>query len=254
MPVPIRTKEEIERLRVVGRVVSQILDVVQMYVEPGVRTDELDVKCSEFMSKVKAQSMVLDYVDDVHNSPFPGVVCVTVNASVCHGEPNSYKLRSGDLLNVDVVVSKGGYVSDASRMYTVGKCSSKALHLIKSCYESLWLAASKVKPGVDIKEIGLTIQDYAAKRRLKVIKEFYGHGVGQRMHEAPLVPHYYCPMKRLTLEEGMVFTIEPILCYGSGRITTKQETWEVKTEDEALSAQWEHTLLVTDKGYEILTY
>lgn len=248
MTITIKTPEDIEKMRIVGRLAAEVLDMIGQHVAPGVSTDELNQICHDYIvDKQKAIPAPLNY----HG--FPKSICTSVNHQVCHGIPGPKVLKEGDIVNVDVTVLKDGYHGDTSKMFVVGKASILSERLIRITQECLYLAIQEVKPGAHLGDIGAVIQEHAEKARFSVVREYCGHGIGQIFHEAPNVLHYGDRGTREVLEAGMIFTIEPMINAGKRHVKLLPDNWTVVTKDHSLSAQWEHTILVTDKGYDVLT-
>jgi methionyl aminopeptidase len=253
MPVSIKTPEEIEKMRVAGRLGAEVLDFITPHVKPGVTTEELDRLCHDYM--VKVQNTIpapLNYAPPGH-VPYPKSICTSINHQVCHGVPADKKLKNGDIVNIDITVIKDGWHGDTSRMFFVGEPSIQAKRLVQVTYESMWAGIVTVKPGVKLGDIGHEIQKYAEGHGYSVVREFCGHGIGQKFHEDPQVLHYGKPGTGLELQTGMTFTIEPMINAGKKEIRQLGDGWTIVTKDHSLSAQWEHTVLVTDNGYEVLT-
>ena len=244
----IKTNKEIEKMRVAGKAASRVLEMIEAHVEPGVDTDHLNDICHRY---------IVDELDCVpaplNYRGFPKSICTSFNHQVCHGIPGSRKLKSGDILNIDVTVIRDGYHGDTSRMFVIGKPSIQAKRLVEKTYEALWHGIRTVKPGTRLGDIGHTIQSFAESHRYGVVREYCGHGIGSEFHEEPQVMHYGKPGTGLTLQAGMIFTIEPMLNAGGKEIRLLPDGWTVVTKDHSLSAQWEHTILVTESGYEVLT-
>lgn len=248
MSVHIKTKEDIEKMQVVGRLAAEVLDMIEPYVRPGVTTNELNDICHRYITETqKAIPAPLNY----HG--FPKSICTSINYVVCHGIPSDKKLKSGDIINIDVTVLKDGYHGDTSKMFTVGKVAPHAKRLIKITQECLYLAIKMVKPGVKLGDIGAAIQAHAEKHHYSVVREYCGHGIGRVFHEDPQVLHYGKPNTGMELKEGMTFTIEPMINAGKRDVKLLKDGWTVITKDRKLSAQWEHTLAVTKDGYEVFT-
>lgn len=250
MSVSIKTADEIERMRVAGRLAAEVLEMIEPKVEPGVTTGELDAICHRYITEVQgAVPAPLNY----HG--FPKSICTSVNDVVCHGIPSdAKKLKSGDIVNIDVTVIKDGYHGDTSIMVLVGDVPDHARRLVRVTQECLYKALDIVRPGTTLGDIGHVIQQHAEKNYYSVVREYCGHGIGQVFHEDPQVLHYGKKGAGLVLEPGMTFTIEPMI--NAGRRHTKlnqKDGWTVTTKDGRLSAQWEHTLCVTGDGCEILT-
>ncbi len=248
MSVTIKTNQEIEKMRVAGRLASEVLDMIDEHVVSGVTTDELNKICHDYI--VQQQDAIpapLNY------RGFPKSICTSVNHVICHGIPGEKRLKKGDIINIDVTVIKDGYHGDNSRMYYVGKPSIMAKRLCDIARESMFLGIEMVKPGVQLGDIGHAIQNHAETNNFSVVREYCGHGIGKVFHEEPQVLHYGRPGTGMVLEEGMTFTIEPMINAGKRETRLLSDNWTVVTRDHSLSAQWEHTLLVTATGHEILT-
>ncbi len=248
MAVSIKTSAEIEKMRIAGRLATEVLDMITPYVQVGITTEELDQLCYDYIVNVqKAIPAPLNY------NGFPKSICTSVNHQVCHGIPGQKKLKDGDILNIDITIIKGGYHGDTSRMFIVGKPSVQAKRLIDIAYECLWIGINQVKPDAYLGDVGHAIQRYAEANHFSVVREYCGHGIGQRFHEEPQVLHYGDPQTGLKLQPGMIFTIEPMVNAGKRHVKLLPDGWTVVTKDHKLSAQWEHTVLVTDSGVEVLT-
>jgi methionyl aminopeptidase len=249
MNVTIKTPADIEKMRVAGRLAAEVLQVVAPHVKPGVSTAELDRICHDHIVNVqKAVPANVGY------KGFPASVCTSVNNVICHGIPSEAKiLKDGDIINIDVTVIKDGYHGDTSRMYVAGKPSVKARRLVEVTREAMFRAIRIVRPGATLGDIGHAIQSYAESERFSVVREYCGHGIGRIYHEDPQVLHYGQPGAGLKLEEGMTFTIEPMVNAGARHTRLMPDGWTVVTKDKSLSAQWEHMIAVTDDGAEILT-
>lgn len=248
MSVSVKTPDEIEKMRVAGRLAAEVLEMIAPHVKVGVTTEELDRLCHDYIVNVQqAIPAPLNY----HG--FPKSICTSVNEVVCHGIPNHKKLRDGDIINVDITVIKDGYHGDTSRMFIVGNTSPRNRKLCDTAQQCLYAAIRKVRPGACLSEIGATIQPLAEQAGFSVVREYCGHGLGKEFHEEPQVLHYRNSHK-LTLQPGMCFTIEPMINAGTYRCdVNKKDGWTVTTRDKQPSAQYEHTLLVTESGCEILT-
>ncbi|HTT37455.1 MAG TPA: type I methionyl aminopeptidase [Burkholderiales bacterium] len=253
MSVHIKTPQEVESMRVAGRLASEVLDYITEFVNPGVTTEELDVLCHEYMVKVQGTTPAPLHYAPPGYQPFPKSICTSVNHVVCHGVPGSKRLKAGDTVNIDVTVIKDGYHGDTSRMFYVGEPSIQARRLVEATYECLWLGIRAVKAGAYLGDIGHAIQSYAERQGFSVVREFCGHGIGRKFHEEPQVLHYGRPQTGLRLQPGMTFTIEPMINAGKPGIRQLADGWTIVTKDHSLSAQWEHTVLVTPSGYEVLT-
>ena len=248
MAIALKTPEEIEKMRVAGRMAAEVLDLIEQYVEPGVTTAELDRICHEHIVNVQqAIPAPLNY------RGFPKSICTSVNHQICHGIPSEKKLKKGDIVNIDVTVIKDGYYGDTSRMYYVGTPSPNAKRLCDVAYECLVKGIDTVKPGATLGDIGHAIQVHAENNHYSIVREYCGHGIGRSFHEEPQVLHYGTPGSGEVLRPGMTFTIEPMVNQGKRHPKLLSDGWTVVTRDRSLSAQWEHTLLVTEHGYELLT-
>jgi methionyl aminopeptidase len=253
MPVHLKTPEEIEKMRVAGRLAGDVLDYITPFIKPGITTDEVDRLCHEFIVGVQdATPAPLNYAPPGYQ-PYPKSVCTSVNHVVCHGVPGEKRLKPGDILNVDITVIKDGFHGDTSRMFYVGQPSIQARRLCDITYECMWLGIETVRPGAYLGDIGHAIQSHAERHGFSVVREFCGHGIGRKFHEEPQVLHYGRPGTGLRLEPGMIFTVEPMINAGKADIRQLADGWTIVTKDHSLSAQWEHTVLVSDNGYEVLT-
>jgi methionyl aminopeptidase len=253
MPVTIKTPAEIEKMRVAGRLAAEVLDHITAHIRPGVTTNEIDRLCHAYMTEVqRTVPAPLNYAPPGYK-PFPKSICTSVNHVVCHGVPGDKKLKAGDVINVDVTVIAEGYHGDSSRMYYVGEPPIQARRLCEITYECMWLGIRTVQPGACLGDIGHAIQTHAERAGFSVVREFCGHGIGRRFHEEPQVLHYGRPRTGMRLESGMIFTIEPMINAGRPEVRQLADGWTVVTKDHSLSAQWEHTVLVTPTGYEVLT-
>ncbi len=248
MSVTFKTPEEIEKMRVAGRLAAEVLEMIGEYVKPGVTTEELDQICHDYIvNEQQAYPAPLNY------RGFPKSICTSVNHVVCHGIPGPKQLKKGDIINIDVTVKKDGYHGDTSKMFFVGEPSILANRLVKITQECLYLGIDMVKPGVRLGDIGAAIQKHAEAQNFSVVREYCGHGIGAEFHEEPQVLHYGKPGTGMVLQEGMTFTIEPMINVGKRHTKLLPDEWTVITKDRKLSAQWEHTLLVTANGVEVLT-
>jgi methionyl aminopeptidase len=253
MSVHLKTPEEVESMRVAGRLASEVLDFVTAHVKAGVSTDELDALCHEYMLKVQNTTPApLNYAPPGY-VPYPKSICTSVNHVVCHGVPGPKRLKPGDIVNIDITVIKDGFHGDTSRMFYIGEPSIQARRLCEVTYECMWLGIQAVRPGAHLGDIGHAIQAHAERQGFSVVREFCGHGIGRRFHEEPQVLHYGRPQTGLKLQPGMVFTIEPMINAGKAGIRQLADGWTVVTKDHSLSAQWEHTVLVSETGFEVLT-
>ena len=253
MAVSIKSPQEIEKMRIAGRLASEVLDFIAPHVKAGVTTDHLDQLCHDYITNSqKAIPAPLNYAPPGYQ-PYPKSICTSVNHVVCHGVPGDKKLRPGDVINIDITVIKDGFHGDTSRMYYVGQTSIQARRLCEVTYECLWLGIEQVRPGSQLGDIGHAIQNHAEGHGYSVVREFCGHGIGKKFHEEPQILHYGKPGVGLRLEPGMTFTIEPMINAGKPDIRQLADGWTVVTKDHSLSAQWEHTVLVTGDGCEVLT-
>ena len=253
MTITIKDSQGIAGMRVAGRLTAELLDYLAPFVKPGVTTNELDRLAEAYTTEVLgAISAPLNYAPSGHN-PYPKSICTSVNHQVCHGIPNDKPLKKGDIVNVDVTLIKDGWHGDSSRMYMVGDVSVAARRLCNLTYEAMWLGIMKVREGAFLGDIGHAIQTFAEGQGLSVVREFCGHGIGAKFHEDPQVLHYGRPGTLDQLKAGMVITIEPMLNAGRREIKELGDGWAIVTKDHSLSAQWEHTVLVTPTGYEVLT-
>lgn len=244
----IKTESEIEKMRIAGRLAAEVLEMIESHVVAGITTNELDLICHNYM--VDVQNVIpapLNY------KGFPKSICTSVNHQVCHGIPNEKKLKSGDIINIDITVIKDGYHGDTSKMFCVGEVSPHAKRLIKITQEAMYLGIQQVKAGARLGDVGHAIQKYAEANRYSVVREFCGHGIGKKFHEEPQVLHYGKAGTGEVLDAGMILTIEPMINLGKKEIKILPDGWVAVTKDRSLSAQFEHTILVTPTGYEILT-
>jgi methionyl aminopeptidase len=243
-----KTPEEIEKMRIAGRLAADVLEMIGPHVQPGITTGELDRICHDYIVNVQqAVPAPLNY------RGFPRSICTSVNHQICHGIPGERRLKSGDIVNVDITVIKAGFHGDTSKMFEVGKVGVAARRVIDIAHRSLWLGIDQVRPGATLCDIGHAIQTYAEGERCSVVREYCGHGIGRNFHEEPQVLHYGKPGAGLRLQAGMTFTIEPMINAGKRHTKLLPDGWTVVTKDHSLSAQWEHTILVTEDGYEVLT-
>ncbi len=240
--------EDFVKMRAAGRLTSQVLDFIEPYVQPGISTGELDRLCHQFITDRGAIAAPLNY------RGFPKSICTSVNHVVCHGIPADDKiLRDGDIINIDITVILDGWFGDSSRTFAVGKIGVKAESLVNTTYEAMMRGIEMVKPGIALGDIGHAIQTYAEKKNYSVVRDFCGHGIGLIFHMAPNVLHYGKPGQGLVLQEGMFFTIEPMINLGRYDVKILGDGWTAVTRDKSLSAQFEHTIGVTATGYEIFT-
>ncbi|MDH5857903.1 type I methionyl aminopeptidase [Lampropedia aestuarii] len=255
MSITINTEADFPGLRQACRLASEVLDYITPHIQPGVTTLEIDRLAAECMAQQGTRSATLNYQPSAEYPPFPGSICTSLNHVVCHGIPNDKPLKKGDILNVDVtVITKDGWYGDNSRMFEIGETSIAAKRLCRLTFEAMWLGILQVKPGNRLGDVGFAIQKFAEANGLSVVREFCGHGIGKRFHEEPQVLHYGRPGTMEVLEPGMVFTIEPMLNLGRREIKESgKDGWTIVTKDRSLTAQWEHQILVTPTGYEVLT-
>ncbi|MBI5005942.1 MAG: type I methionyl aminopeptidase [Nitrosomonadales bacterium] len=253
MSISIKTQQEIEKMRIAGRLAGEVLDYIAPFVKAGVTTDELDKLCHDYMVNVQGCIPApLNYAPHGH-TPYPKSICTSLNHQVCHGVPSDKKLKNGDIVNLDITTIKDGYHGDTSRMYYVGEPSIQARRLCEVAYESMWRGIRTVRAGSHLGDIGHAIQTFVEGMGYSVVREFCGHGIGSKFHEEPQVLHYGKAGSGPRLEAGMIFTIEPMVNAGRKEIKQLGDGWTVVTKDHSLSAQWEHTILVTESGYEVLT-
>jgi methionyl aminopeptidase len=253
MAIQIKSSEEIQKMRLAGRLAGEVLDFITPHVHAGITTGELDRLCHDYM--VREQKTVpapLNYAPPGYK-PFPKSICTSVNHQVCHGVPGERVLKPGDIVNIDITVIKDGYHGDTSRMFYVGEPSIQARRLCDITYECMWLGIRSVRPGAHLGDIGAAIQQNAEAHGYSVGREFCGHGIGRKFHEEPQELHYGRAGGGVRLEPGMVFTIEPMINAGKAAIRELADGWTIVTKDHSLSAQWEHTVLVTPEGHEVLT-
>ena len=248
MAVIIKTPEEIEKMRVAGRLAADVLEMIGEHVKPGVSTEQLDRICHDFIVDVQnAVPAPLNY------RGFPKSICTSVNHQVCHGIPGSKVLKDGDIVNIDITVIKDGFHGDTSKMFFIGKPSILAQRLVDVTQKAMWKGIELVRPGAHLGDIGHAIQKFVESSGYSVVQEYCGHGIGRGFHEDPQVLHYGTPDSGLQLQAGMTFTIEPMVNAGRRNVKLLPDGWTVVTKDRKLSAQWEHTILVTPIGYEVLT-
>jgi methionyl aminopeptidase len=248
MQVTFKTPAEQEHMRVAGRLAADVLDMIGQYVVPGVTTDELNARCHDYIVNTQAAIPApLNY------RGFPKSICTSVNHVVCHGIPGDKRLKQGDIINVDITVIKDGWHGDTSRMFAVGKIAPSAQRLIDLTHEAMWTGIRLVRPGTRLGDIGAAIQIFVEGQHLSVVREYCGHGIGRVFHEDPQVLHYGERGTGFELQTGMTFTIEPMVNAGKRHVKLLSDNWTVVTKDHSLSAQWEHTVLVTETGYEVLT-
>ncbi|MGA4492603.1 type I methionyl aminopeptidase [Vreelandella venusta] len=247
--VTLKSAEELRVMREAGRLLASVFSYLDKQIVPGISTMDINHWAEDYI------------VDHLQARPaskgqygYQYVLNASVNHVVCHGIPSeTQKLKSGDIVNVDITLEKGGFIADSSKMYLLGDVKPYAKRLVDKTYESMWQGIHAVKPGATLGDVGYAIQQYAEKQGYSIVREYCGHGIGREMHEEPQVLHYGKKGKGLTLQEGMVFTIEPMVNQGKAKIKTKRDGWTVVTSDKQLSAQWEHTIAVTSSGFEVLT-
>ena len=248
MTVTIKTADEQDKMRVAGRLAADVLDMIADYVKPGVTTGELDRICHDYITAVQgATPAPLNY------RGFPKSICTSVNHVVCHGIPGDRRLKAGDAVNIDVTVIKDGFHGDTSRMFFVGKPGIQAQRLADVAFESMWLGIEELAPGKHLGDVGAAIQHHVEKNRFSVVREYCGHGIGRVFHEDPQVLHYGTPGTGMELRAGMTLTVEPMVNAGKAGVKLLPDGWTVVTKDHSLSAQWEHTVLITETGHEVLT-
>lgn len=248
MSVIIKNSSEIEKMRIAGRLAGEVLTMISSHVKEGITTDELNSLCHNYIiDEQQAIPAPLNY------NGFPKSICTSINHVVCHGIPSKKALKNGDIINIDITVIKDGFHGDTSKMFIVGEGSIKANHVVKVAHECLFIGINMVKPGVRLGDIGFAIQQHAESNRCSVVRDYCGHGIGRVFHEEPQVLHYGTPGTGEILRAGMTFTIEPMINIGKYHTRLLPDKWTVVTKDHSLSAQWEHTLLVTEDGVEILT-
>ena len=248
MSVTIKTSEEQQKMRIAGRLAASVLDMIGEHVKPGISTDELDQICHRYIVEdLEAIPAPLNY------RGFPKSICTSVNHVVCHGIPGDKKLKNGDSINIDITVIKDGFHGDTSRMFQVGNPTILSERLSRVCYEGMWLGIKQIRAGKRLGDIGAAVQRHIEKNRFSIVREYCGHGIGRGFHEDPQVLHYGEPNTGLELLEGMTLTVEPMINAGKRTVKLLSDGWTVVTKDHSLSAQWEHTILVTRSGYEVLT-
>ncbi|MGD8620005.1 MAG: type I methionyl aminopeptidase [Gammaproteobacteria bacterium] len=248
MAATIKTAEEIEKMRVAGRLAADVLEMIETHVRAGISTDELDRICHDYIVDVQgAVPAPLNY------RGFPKSICTSLNHQVCHGIPGERRLKAGDMLNIDITVIKDGFHGDTSKIFFVGEPSVIARRLATVSYECMCRGIELVRPGAQLGDIGYVIQQHAESQSFSVVREYCGHGIGREFHEDPQVLHYGRRGTGMVLEPGMTFTVEPMINAGRRHTKVLKDGWTVVTKDHSLSAQWEHTVLVTDNGYEVLT-
>lgn len=248
MAITINTPEDIDKMRIAGKLAAEVLEMIAPHVVAGVSTEELDKICHDYIVDVQhAIPAPLNY------RGFPKSICTSINQQICHGIPSDKKLKNGDIVNIDITVIKDGYHGDTSKMFCIGEVSPHAKRLVDITRQCLFLGIAEVKPGARLGDIGYAIQKHAETNRYSIVREFCGHGIGKKFHEDPHVMHFGKRGDGVELEPGMIFTIEPMLNQGKRHMKILADGWTAVTKDRSLSAQWEHTILVTDTGHEILT-
>ncbi len=253
MSVSLKSPEDVAKMRVAGALAAEVLDYITPHVIAGMTTGELDRLCHKYMVDVQGTIPApLNYAPPGYQ-PYPASICTSVNHVVCHGIPGDKKLKAGDIVNIDITVIKDGFHGDTSRMFYVGAAPIQARRLCEVTYEAMWKGIRTVRPGAHLGDIGAVIQRHAEGHGFSVVREFCGHGIGRQFHEEPQVLHYGRNGTGLKLQPGMVFTIEPMINAGRAAIRCLADGWTVVTADHSLSAQWEHTVLVTETGYEVFT-
>ncbi|MFU0841283.1 MAG: Methionine aminopeptidase [Burkholderia sp.] len=253
MGIEIKTPEDIAGLRIAGRLAAELLDYLTPYVKPGITTAELDDLAYHYTVDVqKCTPACLGYAPE-GMTPYPATTCISVNHVVCHGIPDQKKLKPGDIVNIDVTSIKNGYYGDTSRMFIVGKPTIAGKRMVDLAFKTMWAGIDAVRPGGTFNDIGVACQKFADANGISVVRDYGGHGIGKGFHEEPFVSH--CPTHRVTptFQPGMVFTVEPMVNAGRYGVTVLGNGWTVVTRDHSLSAQWEHMVLVTETGYDILT-
>jgi len=251
--IQLKSPPEVDKMRTAGRLAAEVLDFIAPHVKPGVTTAHLDKLCHDYMVDVQGTTPApLNYAPPGHR-PYPKSICTSVNHQVCHGVPGDRVLKAGDIVNIDITVIRDGWHGDTSRMFFVGEPSIQARRLCEITWECMWKGIAQVRHGATIGDVGHAIQRHAELHGYSVVREFCGHGIGQRFHEEPQILHYGRPGQGLALEAGMTFTVEPMINAGRRDIRSLADGWTIVTADHSLSAQWEHTVLVTREGFEVLT-
>lgn len=248
MNINLKTSEEIEKMRVAGRMAAEVLHMIGEHVKPGVTTGELDRICHDYIVNVQKAIPA-----NVGYRGYPKATCISANNVICHGIPGEKVLKDGDIINIDVTVLHEGWHGDTSRMYYVGAPSVMAKRLVEVTREAMWRGIQAVKPGATLGDVGHAIQQYAEGERFSVVREYCGHGIGKVYHDEPQVLHYGRPGEGVVLKKGMTFTIEPMINEGTRHTRVMPDGWTVVTKDRKLSAQWEHMIAVTDDGFDVLT-
>lgn len=253
MTITIKDAAGIAGMRIACKLASEVLDYLTPFIKPGVTTNEIDRLAHDYMTQVQGCIPApLNYQPPGY-SPYPKSICTSINHQICHGIPNDKPLKKGDSMNVDITVIKDGWHGDTSRMFQIGETSIASKRLSAITYEAMWRGIAQVKPGAHLGDIGHAIQKFAEASGFSVVREFCGHGIGSVFHEEPQVLHYGRPGTLEEIKPGMIFTIEPMINAGKRDIKEMGDGWTIVTKDHSLSAQWEHTVLVTETGYEVLT-
>ncbi|MDP2762941.1 MAG: type I methionyl aminopeptidase [Enterobacteriaceae bacterium] len=248
MQIYIKNESEIKKIATACKLATNVLEMIESYIKKNITTNEINEICHEYIiNDLKAIPASLNY----HG--FPKSICTSLNNQVCHGIPNNKKLKTGDILNIDVTIMKNGYFGDTSKMFIIDTPDIKAKKLVETCKECLYMAIKKLKPGEYFNIIGEIIEDHANSKGYSVVKEYCGHGIGKFLHEDPLILHYKNTPNKLKMQSGMIFTIEPMINAGKEHVRLLNDNWTVVTKDNSLSAQWEHTILITENSYEVLT-
>lgn len=255
MPIIIKNQTDINYMRTSCSLAANVLDYIQPFVKPGISTLEIDKLCHDYIvHEQQAYPSPLNYQPSPKSPPYPNSICTSVNSEICHGIPNDKPLKDGDIINIDITVYKNGYHGDTSRTFLVGdKVTQPAKRLVQVSYECMWLGINQIKPGKHFGDIGHAIQTHAEKNAYSVVQEFCGHGIGAGFHEEPQVLHYGRPHTGAEIQAGMIFTVEPMINQGKRQVRFMSNGWTAATKDRSLSAQFEHTVLVTEAGYEVLT-
>lgn len=252
--VHVHSPEEIEKMRLAGQLTARVLQMIAGHVRAGITTGELDRLCHEYIvNELDAVPAPLNYQPGPEYPPFPKSVCISLNHVICHGIPGDRVLKDGDILNIDVTVIKDGFHGDSSKMFLVGEPPLRARRVVEIAHESMLRGIAVVRPGATLGDIGHAIQSYAESQHCSVVREFCGHGIGRRFHDEPQILHYGNPGEGMVLVPGMTFTVEPMINAGKRHIKSLPDGWTVVTKDHSPSAQWEHTVLVTESGHEVLT-
>lgn len=251
--ITIKTQQDIEGMRIAGKLAAEVLDYITPFVTANITTGELDRLCHEYMVNVQHTIPApLNYCPPGY-IPYPKSICTSVNDVICHGIPGERVLKEGDCVNLDITVIKNGYHGDTSRMFFIGKPSIQAQRLSQVTFECMWLGIQQIRPGGHVGDIGQAIEQHATKAGYSIVREFCGHGIGTVFHEEPQILHYGRKGTGEQFLPGMIFTVEPMINAGRREIRAMNDGWTIRTKDRSLSAQWEHTILVTETGYEVLT-